>query len=328
MLVGACILAWSAGAVSSSGTTAPLSAAADVSSAAVPSVPTPFAEHRYRIVGKLHLGLFSIGRDDVGSGRMTWRSDGATSSLTLLVGSDPQRAPRSLNQWGYLREETRPADGAEVFSLRSLDRGEGAPDAGFGVGDGPLFGVSCASFSALDVSVAQTTVNASGVTYRMFNQLLDRVGDSPQWTEKHTHRPAGADAGFLTALQHAISYIGAGSVKSVPPVTYVYNNTIYDLRVRGSQTLGRTVVGTRTFERLSRSEFSIRNRTTGDVTKFGVTHTPDRSGMALPVQIFYQPSFWLSVELRLDDDADVPADPDTDGSALPRIRALCATGAH
>jgi hypothetical protein len=54
------------------------------------------------------------------------------------------------------------SDGAEVFSFRSLDSDEGASDAGVGVGDGPLFGVSCASFSILEVSSAQTTSWALG----------------------------------------------------------------------------------------------------------------------------------------------------------------------
>jgi len=44
----------------------------------------------------------------------------------------------------------------------------------------------------------------------------------------------------------------------------------------------------------------------------------------LAVQIFYQPSFWLRIEIQLDDDADVPADPATDGATLSRIRAICA----
>jgi hypothetical protein len=43
------------------------------------------------------------------------------------------------------------------------------------------------------------------------------------------------------------------------------------------------------------------------------------------VQIFCQPRFWLRVELRLDDAADVPADPAADGPMLSRIRTL---GAH
>jgi hypothetical protein len=42
------------------------------------------------------------------------------------------------------------------------------------------------------------------------------------------------------------------------------------------------------------------------------------------VQIVFQPSFWLRVELRPDDQADAPADPSRDRSVLSRIRAVCA----
>jgi len=292
-----------------------------------PSLPGSIAEHRYRIVGKLRLALFWIERDDVGSARMTWRSDGTTNAVTFLVGSDPQRAPRSVNQWGYLREEVG-SNHAQVFSLRSLGDDEAEPSAGFTVGEGPLFGVSCASATGDDVSSTHTTVNGHGVTYRMFERLLDRITVSAPWEERHTRRPPGADAGFLTALQHAIrvaEVAGAASKAAAtrPPLTYVYDNAVYDLSIRGSQSLGQVTVGTRTFERLVRTDFSIRNRMTEDVSKFAVTHSPDRAG-SLPVQIFYQPNFWLRIELRLDDEADAPADPAADASMLTRIRAMCA----
>jgi len=123
-------------------------------------------------------------------------------------------------------------------------------------------------------------------------------------------------AGELTAFQ--------STLKSAPPAVYVYNNAVYDLTVRDSQVLGRTKVGARSFERLIRTEFAIRNRTTGEISRFDVTHVPDGAGSPLPVQIFYQPSFWLRVELRLDETAEVPADPAADGSVLTRIRAICA----
>ena len=45
---------------------------------------------------------------------------------------------------------------------------------------------------------------------------------------------------------------------------------------------------------------------------------------AVPVQIFYQPNFWLSLELRLDDGVDAPPDPAEDPLTLTRIRAICA----
>jgi hypothetical protein len=297
--------------------------------ASSPSFSAVAAEHRYRIIGKLRLGLFNITRDDVGTARIAWRADGPTSVLTLLVGSDPSRAPRGVNQWGYLREETHRADaGAQVFSLRSLDGDDLGPDAAFGLGNGPLFGASCSAFHALEVNSVQTTVKAKGVTYRMFNQLLETLPAASSWTERRLLRPAGSDAGFLTALQNAMARTDRGGPQARPTITYMYNGTIYDLTVRGSEALGSTRVGARLFDRLTRSDFAIRNRTTGDVTKFGVTHVPAQAGMPLPVQIFYRPNLWLSVELRLDADADVPPDPETDGSVLRRIRSICGSDAE
>ena len=297
----------------------------EISRADTPNPVSAYAEHRYRIVGKLRMAVIWAKHDDIGSARMTWRSDPNSSALTLMVGSDPQRAPRSLNKWGYLREEVR-ADRAEVFTVRSLGSSEAATATEYVASEGPLFGASCSSIRNTDVTGAKTTVSAAGVTYRMFDRLLDRIALAPRWQEKHTTRPEGADAGFLTALQHVIR-AGRGDSTSARtgPITYIYNSTIYDLTVQGSRELGRTTVGSRTFEQLIRTDVSIRNRTTDEISKFAVTYSPDRTGTPLPIQIFCQPNFWLSVELRLDDTADVPADPASDHTALARIRSICDT---
>lgn len=312
-----------------SGSQAPPTPVSQAAGGALDSLDPPvggavLAEHRYRIVGKLRLAFFWAGRDDVGSARMTWRSDGTTSALTLLVGSNPVRAPRNMNEWSYLREEVQ-SNRAEVFTLRSLGSDEAPPNPRYTPAEGPLFGVSCASFREQDVHSAHTTVTARGATYWMFGRLLEQIAASPDWQERHIARPAGASAGFLTALQHLIGLGGtdARALKSLQPEVYVHNNTVYDLSVRDSQNLGRTRVGARLFDRLIRTDFSVRNRTTEEVSRFGVTYLPDRVGRSLPVQIFYQPSFWLRVELRLDDAAEVPADPSADESVLTRIRAIC-----
>ena len=154
------------------------------------------AEHRYRIIGKVRVAFFWVARDDVGSARMTWRSNGTTSALAFLVGSNPGRAPRNLNEWSYLREEVR-SDRAEVFALRSL--GIDAPvDPGDVRAAGPIFGVSCASFREQDVQSTQTTVDARGATYWMFDRLLEQIAVSSRWQRRRFARPAGASAGFLT----------------------------------------------------------------------------------------------------------------------------------
>jgi hypothetical protein len=287
-----------------------------------------FAEHRYRIVGKLRLALFWAGRDDVGAARMTWRSDGKSTALSLLVGSEPERAPRNLNQWGYLREELH-GSRAQVFALRSLDdSGSTQDDSALAVGRGPGFGLSCSSMADIEVRNVATIVQAHGVTYRMFGRVLDAIATSQRWTVGRATRPSGADAGFLAALQHAMR-VGVGvptSARTTEPVAYVYNTTIYDLAIRSRDLLGPTTIGTRSFGRLIRTGFSIRNRTTREVTKLAVTYTQDKS-ILLPVQIFYQPTFWLSIELRLDDDIDAPADPAADESMLARIRGICGSAA-
>jgi hypothetical protein len=284
-----------------------------------------YAEYRYRVVGKLRMAVIWAKHDDIGSARMTWRSDPNSSAVTLMVGSDPQRAPRSLNKWGYVREEVR-ADSAEVFTVRSLGGSESSSATDDAVPEGSRFGASCSSIENADVTGAKTTVSAAGVTYRMFDRLLDRIAVAPRWQGKHTTRPVGADAGFLTALQHVIR---AGRIDSTSatagPITYIYNGAIYDLTMLGSHQLGRTAVGSRTFDQLIRTDVSVRNRTTEEITKFAVTYSPDRAGAPLPIQIFCQPNFWLSVELRLDDTADVPPDPASDRAALARIRAICDT---
>jgi hypothetical protein len=284
-----------------------------------------FAEHRYRIVGKLRMAVIWAKHDDIGSARMTWRSDSSSSALTLMVGSDPQRAPRSLNKWGYLREEVRP-DRTEVFTVRSLGGSESFSATGYAGSEGPLFGASCSAISNTDVTGAKTTVSAAGVTYRMFDRLLDRIALAPRWQGKHSTRPEGADAGFLTALQHVIRAGRNDSTSAkAGPITYIYNGTIYDLTIQESRQLGRTTVGSRTFAQLIRTDMSVRNRTSEEISKFAVTYSPDRTGTPLPIQIFCQPNFWLGVELRLDDTADVPPDPASDQTALARIRAICDT---
>jgi len=63
-------------------------------------------EHRYRMLAKVRPLLVWISRDNVGDARITRRSDGAGSmSFELLVRSDPARAPRHINRWGYLAEQ-------------------------------------------------------------------------------------------------------------------------------------------------------------------------------------------------------------------------------
>src|SRR4051812_47046448 len=64
------------------------------------------AEHQYRMLARVRPLLFWISKDDVGGARISWRGDNDGSfGLDLLIGSDPAKAPRRINRWGYIQEQ-------------------------------------------------------------------------------------------------------------------------------------------------------------------------------------------------------------------------------
>ncbi|HZP47348.1 MAG TPA: hypothetical protein VFB07_02355 [Vicinamibacterales bacterium] len=286
------------------------------------SVAPGGAEQRYRILGKLNLALFSVGSNDVGSARISVRSDAHGTTISLLAGSDPDHAPRRLNEWGYVREETRP-DGAEIFVLRPADPDDTSPADFVSRSGDSRVAARCASVTATDVRSFATVVAGQPTTsFRTFNRLLQQLVDAPpKWEAQHLVRPSGVQPGFLTALQLVLR----SDARAVP---YVYNGKVYELSVRKVRPLGRTIVGSRAFDALTRSDLAVVNRQTGDTTKFAVTYVPAASKACLPVQIFYQPSFWVSVELRQDDAADAPEDPAVAGPTVDQIRRICADAAR
>jgi len=291
--------------------------------AAVPAdAPAIDGVQRYRIIGKLNFAFFSLGSDDVGSARITVRSDAQGSTISLLAGSDPDHAPRRLNEWGYVREEIRP-NGADVFVLRPADPDDSSPADIVSRSSEPRFAARCASVTERDLHSFATIVNGQPTTsFRTFTRLIDQLADAPpKWEAQHLALPAGVQPGFLTALQTVLRSDGQAA-------PYIYDGRVYDLSVRKMKVLGRTVVGARVFETLTRSDMIVRNRRNGDTTKFAVTYVPGHAGVCLPVQIFYQPSFWVSVELRQDDAADAPEDPAVTGAALAQIRRICAEAAR
>src|SRR5512143_647613 len=87
----------------------------------VPAAPVVL-EHRYRLSAAIRPLLFWIGAGNVGGARIVWRSDGgAQRGYELLLGSDPARAPRRINRWGWAREDT---DGASATMTGLMNRSE------------------------------------------------------------------------------------------------------------------------------------------------------------------------------------------------------------
>ena len=78
--------------------------------------------HHYTIAARVRpLVVFWISRSGVGDAVVTRRRAPGEASYSLLIGSDPDRAPLHINRWGYIEEEMR---GAEATLLGLMTESE------------------------------------------------------------------------------------------------------------------------------------------------------------------------------------------------------------
>lgn len=302
------------------------------------AVPVPAArlpvvsEHRYRIVGKIRLLLFWIGADDVGGARVTWRSDGSDGDeLALLIGSDPDRAPRRINEWGYIREQVR-GENARVFGVRTVTDAESldAARAALDTRDGrAVFGAICSRVTAQDVTTSVATVTGpADLSYRRIDRLLDVLAAHRVWESRHIGRPAGTAPGFLTAFNQLLLAMAASARAGRPaassPTAYVYKDAVFDLGADRVEPVAELKTSVGVFHNLVRAEFTIRNRRLRGTTRFQTTFGIDGALAGVPIQATYQPSWWFKIRLDLDDDVSVPAEPSGDEGLRQRVDEMCA----
>jgi hypothetical protein len=294
---------------------APTGATEAVSSAAGLRLPVT-AEHRYRMLARVRPLLFWISKDDVGGARVSWRGDdvGGTG-FELLIGSDPDRAPRRINRWGYIAEE-RTGGSARVIGVMKQSSEESVKEAEAqlaaesqqtGFTYKAIRGVTTASEARAGV----TTIHVEqDLTYRDLSSLLGKVAASgADRSERPTSLPTGTRPGFLLALselvEHSITAYQQRSSASPgrESVSYVYNGTFFELTRRGSELQKSTTIGGRSFTNVVRSDFEALNRSTGEVSKFQLTYGLDGPLAGVPVHGIYQPKWWFEVQLFLDDNA-------------------------
>lgn len=285
-------------------------------------------EHRYRIVGKIRLLLAWVGGNNVGGARLTWRGSDSNQSVALLIGSDPQRAPRGVNEWGYIREDVS-ADSTEVFGIRTVTDGDSPEDAEarrLARGKVVELGVLCSRVSRVDAASRTTTVHVAGdATYRDVDRVLEAVERHPTWKARRTERPADVAPGFLTAmdLMMRISARQSGEPPACPRSSFVYRAAVYDLIPQSVERVATLRTQTGVYEHVLRSDIAVKNRATGTTTAFSITYGTEGPLAGVPIVATYQPNWWFKVRLELDDAQDVPPDPAANESINQRIAQLC-----
>jgi hypothetical protein len=269
------------------------------------------AEHRYRLSAAIRPLLFWIGAKNVGGARIVWRQDGdGRKGYELLLGSDPARAPRKINRWGWVRED---ADGSRATMTGLMNRSEDdsldQAKAGLQSKGSYLFKLNRARVEDGDARAEAMTLHApQDYTFRQLDELL-RFAEAanPAPRVRAGRLPPGTHPGLLFALADLVraGVEAARMPASAGPwprtVQYTFNAGVYDLTVSSWERVERASYGPRTYEKLVRLEFESRNREKGTTERFVFACGTEGALDGVPVFVRYQPKWWFKVEGVLDE---------------------------
>jgi hypothetical protein len=266
--------------------------------------------HHYTVAARVRPLLFWIGKDDIGDAVVAAKRDGDIASYALLIGSDPERAPRNINRWGYIAEDIH-GDEATLVGLMTESDEDSVGQAEANVrkeAGNEIFNVIRASIASGEARSVVTSVAApSAYTLRQVDTVLELADQRGVDSKARVVRlPPGGRPGFLSALadvmqEQAATWRSAGKLRPTQPIAYVYHGKVYQLRVTQSRSLASQRIGASTYERLIASQFQIKQAATNEVTDFSITYGADGPLTGLPVAATYQPRWWLEIQLTLDD---------------------------
>jgi hypothetical protein len=277
------------------------------------SIPI-ISDHQYRASGAARpFVLFWISRANVGGARITRRrgADG-TVGLEMLTGSDPARAPFGINRWGYIREIVRGAE-AELVAIKTQTEEESIEDAKSNLHNqgANRFLVFIRERVTPRDAVAWSTVFDVGrqVSFRDLEFALGRMPQITGWQERRVIRPPGVRPGFLTALTELMDETahtfaaGQWSPDRAPKLrSYVHRAELFDLHQDQVEVVNDFPLDAQEHVRAIRARFWIWNRQAKQSSgEYRVTYGVTGALAGVPLQLNYQPRWWLRTELTLDD---------------------------
>jgi hypothetical protein len=228
----------------------------------------------------------------------------------LVVGSDPARAPRRINHWGFISEDVS-AEVAEVIGFLRESANQTPEDALATLARDASGRVM---FKAIRTTIVRNHAESgtlvfpapSDITLHQVDTLLSLFPREAR-TTRTIVLPENTEKGFLFAmrslLQRSVQPCRSGArdgVKALGSVAYLYNETLYDLSLSScsyTRELG-TKVGV--FADVVDGRFQVRNRRTHDVTRFQLAFGASGALREVPVRIVFRPRWWLEAELLLD----------------------------
>jgi hypothetical protein len=302
-IVAAALAAWDLPPVQ-----APAAKAAALSDGALPVVK----EHRYRMSAKIRPLLFWMGKDNVGGARVRWRrGQGDDRGYDLLIGSDPKRAPRGINRWGFILEETRDSEAVVVGVIKKGEQDSLQAAQADALGEGQKrYGwkmIQGKTTQAESVATVTLTEVAKDYSYRELDVLLDALVRFPGPPKlKRVGVPPGGRAGFLTALADLVHDTvervrATGRAPGRASIPYAYYGYQYDLIRTRSAIRANQKYGAVLYPKLVEAGFEVRVRGDDWSEAFTLALGLDGALAEVPVFASYQPKWWFKADMVLDD---------------------------
>ena len=269
-------------------------------------------ERRYQMSAAIRPLLFWLGDKDVGGARIVWRRDGdGRRGYEFLLGSDPDRTPRRINRWGFVREEGTPSDATQVGVMRKTDE-KSIEEAHSRVGfEGEYV------FKAIRTKVAAGKARSENTVWRVENdltyydlpELLRLVEGGPPTPPKVNEAwlPPGTKPGFLFAVADLVDRAVAAATRAPRELLrdvetrFNFNAVVYDLKLRSTAWVESKEYGGRRYERLVRIDFESYNPKLRTTERFTLACGTEGELRGIPVYVRYQPNWWFKAEGVLDE---------------------------
>lgn len=264
--------------------------------------------YRYVLGARIRPLFFWIGKENVGEARLAWLTGPAGKrGYELLIGSDPMRAPRSINRWGYITEVDEEA-GVRVFGFMTEADEQSLEQATASTGKLPTGSRVFKVIHAL-VAGGRATADVQGVALSDRWTLHDVDAVIAQVPSARTSAPVpippGTQPGFLFAMASLLHENVPGATTALPAASgrrsYVYANKLYDVCTRSSRVLSRTTIRGQEYRDVIESVFEARSRVDGRGGVFKVVYGASGPLKEIPVRIVYRPNWWFEAEVVLSD---------------------------
>jgi hypothetical protein len=267
-------------------------------------------QFHYSITARVRPMLFWISRAGVGDAVLTRRRAPGERGYSLLIGSDPERAPWRLNRWGYIEEDIR-GDVAHLIGLMVESDEESVAQAQASLerrsANGHTFKIIQATVDLKGASsVVNSIVSSEDYNMRQVRTVLDLARrDYTAGEARVLALPRGTRPGFLAAvaeLMHSQGehHLSTSRTESNEPLTFVYHGQIHQLRQTHVKDIPNLRVGNVSYGRAVTAEFMMTDSIGSEPTRFSMTYGTEGKFTEVPLTVSYQPHWWIQIDLAID----------------------------